>query len=495
MAPKESGLGVVNTLEQVAKVLGFHDLSSFTLTGIFLVIALAFSISSVIFFIKKRRERRSELRKIVDDVQGAELKRDKENERVERSKISPLGIESQVHAKAEPEQEKAALIEPASDAGPRTARSTTVVRVQDIEPVSKETEAIGGIPQGVAAPPMPMPEEAAPKGHPSAHIDEAPSPKEGGEEPKANAEQIPSIQKELGLALKNTRGGFIAKLAQLFGGGKALSEEDFEEMEAILFTADIGVKTAQKLLEVMRERADQTKNFDKNFLRSVLKEEMQKILESVKPHVVNGIAAPRVLMFVGVNGAGKTTSIGKLGARLKRSGKSVLFGAGDTFRAAAVKQLAIWGERVGAEVISGKENGDSASVLFDAIHLAQKNGVDVVLCDTAGRLHNKTDLMDELGKVARVVGKAQPGAPHETFLVIDATMGQNAIAQAREFAQATPITGIVLSKLDGTAKGGVAIGIVDELGLPIRYIGIGEKESDLKEFDAKQFVDALFDEA
>lgn len=314
-------------------------------------------------------------------------------------------------------------------------------------------------------------------------------------------EEIPPLKESLdnktalGAALKNTRGGFMEKLSRLFSKGQEVSDADFEEMEAILFTADIGAKTAQKLLDVMRDRAQKENIASKDFLRSVLKEEMTRILESAKTEPTDSSQSPQVMMFVGVNGAGKTTSIGKLGAQLIMSGKKVLFGAGDTFRAAAVEQLSIWGQRIGAEVVSGKENSDSASVLFEAILKAKSSHADYVLCDTAGRLHTKLSLMDELKKVHRVVSKAQMGAPHQVFLVIDATMGQNAINQAREFAAATPLTGVVLSKLDGTAKGGVALGIVDELKVPIRYIGIGEKATDLKDFDAKLFVDALFEEA
>lgn len=298
----------------------------------------------------------------------------------------------------------------------------------------------------------------------------------------------------IGAALKGTRSGFMAKLSSIFSRGRTLSDEDFEEMEAILFTSDIGARTAQKLLDAMRKRVAQEKLSEKDAIKSALKEEMRSLFNQVENRELELDKSPAVFMFVGVNGVGKTTTIGKLGTQLAHEGKKIIFGAGDTFRAAAVTQLSIWGERAGIFVTKGKENADSASVLFDAINEAREQKADVVLCDTAGRLHTKTGLMDELKKVYRVMGKAQAQAPHEVFLVIDATMGQNAIAQAREFAEATPLTGVILTKLDGTAKGGVVLGIVDELRVPIRYIGIGEAPDDLRPFNADDFIEALFND-
>jgi fused signal recognition particle receptor len=213
------------------------------------------------------------------------------------------------------------------------------------------------------------------------------------------------------------------------------------------------------------------------------------------PAVEFSKARPFVLLAIGVNGSGKTTTIGKLASKLKGEGRTVLLAAGDTFRAAATEQLEVWGSRVGAPVARGKEGGDPSSVIFDAIKRAASEGIEVVIADTAGRLHTKANLMDELQKVRRVTGKACEGAPHETWLVIDATSGQNAIAQAQIFTQAMSVTGIVLTKLDGTAKGGVILGITDQLGIPVRYIGIGERVEDLREFDAEEFVEALFESA
>jgi fused signal recognition particle receptor len=228
-------------------------------------------------------------------------------------------------------------------------------------------------------------------------------------------------------------------------------------------------------------------------VRAALKDEIKAIFAAVpnRPLALVG-DGPRVVVIVGVNGSGKTTTIGKLAHAISAEGKTVLLGAGDTFRAAAADQLTVWGQRAGVAVVEGKDGADPASVLFDAVERAERDGIDVVLCDTAGRLHTKVNLMEELKKVQRVLAKAQSGAPHEVLLVLDATVGQNAIAQAKEFGAAVPLTGIVLTKLDGTAKGGVVLGICDELKVPIRYIGLGERAEDLREFVPGDFVEALF---
>jgi fused signal recognition particle receptor len=303
--------------------------------------------------------------------------------------------------------------------------------------------------------------------------------------------------KTLAAGLEKTRGGFMARLNALFVGGKVVDDAVLADLEEVLFTADIGVRTATKLLEAARERVKRKELADPDRLKGALREEIQRIVAldgaadgatAVEP----GAARPWVIMVVGVNGSGKTTTIGKLAAKLKASGRSVLLGAGDTFRAAAGEQLEIWAERVGAPVVRGKEGSDPASVCFEAVQRGAAEKVDVVLCDTAGRLHTKTPLMEELKKVKRVVGKAAPGAPHETLLVLDATNGQNAIAQARQFHEALGVTGIALTKLDGTAKGGVVIGICDELRIPVRYVGVGETVADLKAFAPREFVEALF---
>lgn len=254
-----------------------------------------------------------------------------------------------------------------------------------------------------------------------------------------------------------------------------------KDLETQLLKADLGVSVTQALLS-------ETQNID------TLKEDVKQIFKiPLSPPLQKGEETrPVVILFVGVNGAGKTTSIGKLAARLKQENKRVLLGAGDTFRAAAGEQLAIWAERTQSELVS-KPGADSAAVLFDAVSKGKQEGYDFVLCDTAGRLHTKDNLMEELKKVHRVLGKAMPGAPHEVFLVLDGTTGQNALVQAREFMEAAPITGIVLTKLDGTAKGGIVVAIHQELKIPVRFVGVGEKVEDLKPFDANEFTEALFE--
>ena len=262
--------------------------------------------------------------------------------------------------------------------------------------------------------------------------------------------------------------------------------------------ADIGVKTATKLLESAREKVKRKELSDPDRLKAALREEIARILaldgaDGAAAPLRVGAARPWVIMVVGVNGSGKTTTIGKLAAKLKGAGHSVLLGAGDTFRAAAGEQLEVWAERVGAPVVRGKEGSDPASVCFEAVQRGVAEKVDVVLCDTAGRLHTKLPLMEELKKVKRVIAKAAEGAPHEVLLVLDATNGQNAIAQARQFNESLGVSGIALTKLDGTAKGGVVIGICDELRIPVRYVGVGETVADLRPFAPKEFVEALFE--
>jgi fused signal recognition particle receptor len=302
----------------------------------------------------------------------------------------------------------------------------------------------------------------------------------------------------LAAGLEKTRGGFMARLNALFGGGRPVDETVLADLEEVLFTADIGVKTATKLLEAARERVRSRELSDPERLKGALRQEIARILaldgaDGAGRPLEPGAARPWVIMVVGVNGSGKTTTIGKLAAKLRAAGHSVLLGAGDTFRAAAGEQLEVWAERVGAPIVRGKEGADPASVCFEAVQRGATEKVDVVVCDTAGRLHTKTPLMEELKKVKRVIGKAAEGAPHEVLLVLDATNGQNAIAQARQFHESLGVTGIVLTKLDGTAKGGVVIGICDELRIPVRYVGVGEKVADLRPFAAGEFVEALFE--
>lgn len=299
----------------------------------------------------------------------------------------------------------------------------------------------------------------------------------------------------LRLGLDKTRRGFVRSLDEIFLGERQLDEQVVNRLEEVLVTADIGVQTAYKLLEGVKERVGRRELDEPDKVLAHLKAMIREMLSEVESPLRVGYAAePFVIMFVGVNGSGKTTTIAKIAARHQAAGRNVMMVAGDTFRAAAVQQLEVWAERVGCTLVKGKDKADPSSVAFEAIQRAVSEGFDLVLIDTAGRLHTRVPLMEELKKVHRTIERKLPSAPHETLLVIDASMGQNAIIQARSFREAIPVTGICLTKLDGTAKGGVIIGISNELKIPIRFIGIGEKMDDLKDFDAGSFVEALFTE-
>ncbi|RMG18361.1 MAG: signal recognition particle-docking protein FtsY [Deltaproteobacteria bacterium] len=320
------------------------------------------------------------------------------------------------------------------------------------------------------------------------------------EEAEARRRAMLAPSGPLTAGLSRTRRGLVGRLEGLFSG-RTVDEDLLEEVEEVLFTADIGVKTASKILEVVREKARRNELGDPEKFRAALKAEMRRILESAgatgQEAGLDPDRAPQrpyVLMVVGVNGVGKTTTIGKLAGRFIAEGRRVVLAAADTFRAAAVEQLEVWGERVGAPVVKKEEGADPGSVAYDAVAQAKRDGADVVIVDTAGRLHTKVPLMEELKKVHRVLGKAREGAPDDVLLVVDATTGQNAIQQAKMFMEAVPLTAIALTKLDGTAKGGVVLGIIDEVGVPVRFIGTGEKVGDLRPFDPEAFVEALFSE-
>ncbi|HEY8944802.1 MAG TPA: signal recognition particle-docking protein FtsY [Polyangiaceae bacterium] len=295
-----------------------------------------------------------------------------------------------------------------------------------------------------------------------------------------------------GLSKARAAEGFFGRLRALFSGKKELSPEITSEIEEVLLTSDVGTETTALLLGRVKEALTASELSDPEKVWDALRAEAERIVS------VEGITGPlelrhqpTVVLLVGVNGAGKTTTIGKLATKLHANGKKCVLAAGDTFRAAAVQQLVVWGGRVGCEVVRGKDGADPGSVVFDAIKKAQETGVDVVLADTAGRLQTKTNLMAEMKKIAKTAEKALAGAPHEILLVIDATNGQNAFAQAKEFKEALPLTGIVLTKLDGTAKGGVVLGIANALRLPVRFVGLGERPDDLHEFVPADFVEAL----
>jgi len=288
--------------------------------------------------------------------------------------------------------------------------------------------------------------------------------------------------------LSKTRKTFSVGFDKIFAGKKRVDDDLLEELEELLITSDIGVQTALTLME----KISSSKITAVDQIRSLLKDEILSILQPPESAPEKSVSAPRVIMVVGVNGTGKTTTIGKLAARATASGKKVLIAAADTFRAAATEQLMIWAERANADIVKHKEMADPAAVAFDAVEAASARGADMVLIDTAGRLHTKVNLMEELKKIKRTISKKIPDAPHEVLLVLDATTGQNALSQAQLFHDAICITALALTKLDGTAKGGIVISICNTLKIPLKYIGIGEKIEDLQKFDATQFVEALF---
>ena len=294
-------------------------------------------------------------------------------------------------------------------------------------------------------------------------------------------------------AVTRTRESLAERIEEVVAFNKEIDRNTLDDLESTLLAADLGTTTTREVLDKMREKVDRKQIGDVGELKRVLKDELLAILTAAtdKPaKTVDG--EPEVILVVGVNGTGKTTSIGKLAHTLRAQGKTVLLCAADTFRAAAIEQLEIWGDRTGTEVIKTKPGGDPSAVLFDSLQAAKARNTDYVLVDTAGRLHTKSSLMQELEKMHRTAGRIIPGAPHETLLVMDATTGQNGLQQARLFTQSAGVTGIVLTKLDGTAKGGVVIAISRELGLPVRYVGVGEKQGDLLPFNAHDFVESLF---
>ena len=288
--------------------------------------------------------------------------------------------------------------------------------------------------------------------------------------------------------------GFFDKLKKittnLFSGFTEADEAFFEELEETLILADLGMETALDAVEKLRERVRKEKLRDQEQVKAALRDVLVEMIE-VGDTALNVDSKPAVVLFIGVNGVGKTTSIGKIGNAMKRDGKRVLFCAADTFRAAAADQLQIWSERAGCEIVRQKEGTDPGSVLFDALQAAKARNVDVVLCDTAGRLHNKQNLMNELAKLSKIIDRECPGCARETLLVLDATTGQNGLIQARTFKETAGLTGIVLTKLDGTAKGGIVVAIARELGVPVKFAGVGEGIEDLKPFDARAYVEAI----
>ncbi|PTB93472.1 signal recognition particle-docking protein FtsY [Marinobacter sp. B9-2] len=363
---------------------------------------------------------------------------------------------------------------------PVPQRKPEVAKGPTPEPEKDESEAPAAEPQ-----PEPVPEpEPAPEPAPAEEPEKAPEP-----EPQVSV--FERIKKGLG----KTRASLTGGLSDLFSLSKKIDEDLLEEIETTLLMADVGVTATSEIIDSLTDKLERNQLKDGEALRKALRDELHGLLKDVtRPLQIDSGKTPYVILMVGVNGVGKTTTIGKLTKKFQNDGKSVMLAAGDTFRAAAVEQLQVWGERNNVPVVAQHTGADSASVIFDAIQSAKSRGVDVVIADTAGRLQNKDNLMQELEKVVRVMKKLDESAPHEVMLVLDAGTGQNALSQAQVFQQAVGVTGITLTKLDGTAKGGIVFAIARQLQLPIRFIGVGEQVDDLRSFDAETFVDALFDE-
>jgi len=360
------------------------------------------------------------------------------------------------------------------------------------EPTYEETRQIA----------EPAPAETVPepiRGGALPEVEEEPLEAKPAEEAEPETEAVPVEEappaEDFFTRLKNglsrTRQAFVERVDELLGG-KKLDEELYEELEETLVTSDLGIKTAYKLLGKIQKESDKGSLKDPKSVRELLREEIKNILKGVEEPLNVDAAKPFVIMVLGVNGVGKTTTIGKLAWRYQKEGKKVLIAAADTFRAAAIDQLAEWAGRAGAGIIKHAPESDPGAVAFDAVKAAEARGADVVIVDTAGRLHTRAPLMEELKKVKRIIGRELEGAPHEVLLVLDATTGQNAINQAQTFGEALGVTGIVMTKLDGTAKGGVIVGISDQFRIPVRMIGIGERLDALVDFQAEPFVDALF---
>ncbi len=320
----------------------------------------------------------------------------------------------------------------------------------------------------------------------SAHTSTEPEP--AGQETQVK----PGFFERLKSGLKKTKDGLVGRIDVLVLGKKTIDADTLEELEEILITSDIGVKTTVELIRTLEQRLGRNELKDGEALREALKEEILARLVAQHRPLDFGSAKPFVLLVIGVNGVGKTTTIGKLASRFSDSGNKVLLAAADTFRAAAAEQLIVWGDRSGVDVIRHKEGADPSAVVFDACKAAVARGVDILIIDTAGRLHTKVNLMEEMKKIRRVIEREIPGAPHETLLVLDAATGQNAVSQTRIFKEAAGVTGLAVTKLDGTAKGGILVAVSHEFALPVRFIGVGESIEDLRDFDPQDFTDALF---
>lgn len=402
--------------------------------------------------------------------------------------------EAEAAAKAAAEEAAKKLAEEAAASEPEEAEAVEeLIETQpepEAKPAATEETATEAPSDGIEQ------EEPTPTAVEIAGTEEpvAPEPtQEAATEP--TPEHKPGFFRRLKKSLTRTRSNFTDGLANLVLGRKEIDDELLEELETLLLIADVGVEATTRIINDLNGRVRRKELSNPNALSAALKTQLQDILQqSEKPVRQPSPGKPQVILMIGINGAGKTTTIGKLAKQLQEEGNSVMLAAGDTFRAAAVEQLQAWGERNRIPVIAQHTGADSASVIFDGLQAATARGIDVLIADTAGRLHTKSNLMDELAKIARVMQKIDPDAPHEVMLVVDATTGQNALNQAVQFNETIPITGITLTKLDGTAKGGILFAIADRMQIPIRFIGVGEAIEDLRHFNAKEFVDALFEE-
>ncbi|MFG6177443.1 signal recognition particle-docking protein FtsY [Halomonas sp. THAF12] len=441
------------------------------------------------------------------DGAPAESPREPESASAPASESQPAA-ESDAEPVAVPEPEPAdepeppvADVEPEPAVASDASRAEPEVSESGAEPVD-ETDAVPAAesdPEPAAAAQPESAAEPAPEPEPVSAPEESPRT-EPRDKPKAQLREKPKSEKKGWFArmregLGKTRSNLTEGLAGLFLGRKQIDDDLMEELETQLLLADVGIEATTQIIDRLTERVSRKELKDPEALYKALQDELATLLEGVTAPLAlppKG-EGPFVILVVGVNGVGKTTTIGKLTQRFQREGRSVMLAAGDTFRAAAVEQLKVWGERNSVPVVAQHTGADSASVVYDALAAARARGVDVLIADTAGRLHNKAHLMEELKKVRRVMGKLDAEAPHEVMLVLDAGTGQNALSQAATFNEAVPVSGITLTKLDGTAKGGVIFALAQQLGTPIRFIGVGETLDDLRPFDAREFVDALFD--
>lgn len=389
------------------------------------------------------------------------------------------------------EQEKEELLE-------ETKEPEAENEVQDEAPADKEgvqEPVVEGSAQEEVSVTETVEEEVIPAEELTPALAEVEEQEEQKEEKKPSAW---SITQKFKMGLAKTRDSFTSKVNDLVARYRKVDEDFFEELEDLLLQADVGFETVMELMDKLRFEVQRKNIKDTEGIQTIISEKLVEIYEAGEENLIELNMQPAgeltVMLFVGVNGVGKTTTIGKLAHRLKAEGKSVLLAAGDTFRAGAIDQLQVWGDRVGCEVIKQSEGSDPAAVMYDAIRAAKNRGADVLICDTAGRLQNKVNLMNELEKVHRVISREIPNAPHEVLLALDATTGQNALVQAQMFKEVTNVTGIVLTKLDGTAKGGIVLAIRNKLHIPVKFVGLGEKMDDLQPFDAERYVYGLFAE-